>query len=125
MHPKAILREIRQLYNVSDRLDLLAEQHPLVSDALISISGRVRNTATLLRGGGRDENAAALRLRSSKCLSSEVTCEVGETTATLSRRCRAQAERHGSNLHSLHNSQISLTRSVVCERLMPRLGHSS
>jgi len=33
---------------VSDRLDLLAEQHPLVSDALISISGSVRNTATLL-----------------------------------------------------------------------------
>jgi hypothetical protein len=27
---------------------LLAEQHPLVSDALISISGSIRNTATLL-----------------------------------------------------------------------------
>jgi hypothetical protein len=40
--------EIRQLYNVSDRLDALAEQHPLVSDALIGISGSVRNTATLL-----------------------------------------------------------------------------
>jgi hypothetical protein len=48
MHPNAILHEIRQLYNVSDRLDLLAEQHPLVSDALIGISGSVRNTATLL-----------------------------------------------------------------------------
>jgi hypothetical protein len=48
MHPNAILDEIRQLYNVSDRLDSLAEQHPLVSDALISISGSVRNTATLL-----------------------------------------------------------------------------
>lgn len=48
MHPNAILHEIRQLYNVSDRLDLLAEQHPFVSDALIGISGSVRNTATLL-----------------------------------------------------------------------------
>jgi hypothetical protein len=48
MHPNAILHEIRQLYNVSDRLDLLADQHPLVSDALIGISESIRNTATLL-----------------------------------------------------------------------------
>jgi hypothetical protein len=48
MHPNAILHEIRQLYDVSDRLDALAEQHPLVSGALIGISGSVRNTATLL-----------------------------------------------------------------------------
>jgi hypothetical protein len=48
MHPNAILHEVQQLYNVSDRLDSLAEQHPLVSEALISISGSVRNTATLL-----------------------------------------------------------------------------
>ena len=48
MHPSAILHEVQQLYNVSDRLDSLAEQHPLVSDALITISGSVRNTATLL-----------------------------------------------------------------------------
>jgi hypothetical protein len=33
---------------VSDRLDSLAEQHPLVSEALLAISGSVRNTATLL-----------------------------------------------------------------------------
>jgi hypothetical protein len=44
----AILHEVQQLYNVSDRLDSLAEQHPLVSEALITISGSVRNTATLL-----------------------------------------------------------------------------
>jgi len=44
----AILREVKQLYNVSDRLDSLAEQHPVVSEALITISGSVRNTATLL-----------------------------------------------------------------------------
>jgi hypothetical protein len=48
MHPNAILHEVQQLYNVSDRLDWLAEQHPLVSQALLTISGSVRNTATLL-----------------------------------------------------------------------------
>ena len=48
MHPHPILHEVQQLYNVSDRLDSLAEEHPLVSEALISISGSVRNTATLL-----------------------------------------------------------------------------
>ena len=48
MHPNAILNEVQQLYSVSDRLDSLSGQHPLVSEALISISGSVRNTATLL-----------------------------------------------------------------------------
>ena len=48
MPSNGILHEIQQLYNVSDRLDLLAEDHPLVSEALIGISGSVRNTATLL-----------------------------------------------------------------------------
>jgi hypothetical protein len=48
MHPNAILHGIQQLYRVSDRLDSLAGQHPLVSEALITISGSVRNTATLL-----------------------------------------------------------------------------
>jgi len=48
MDSNAILHEVQQLYNVSDRLDSLAGQHPLVSEALIGISGSVRNTATLL-----------------------------------------------------------------------------
>ena len=48
MDPNAILHEVQQLYNVSDRLDSLAGQHPLVSEALITISGSVRSTATLL-----------------------------------------------------------------------------
>jgi len=48
MHSNAILHEIQQLYNVSDRLDSLSEQHPLVSEGLITIAGSVRNTATLL-----------------------------------------------------------------------------
>jgi hypothetical protein len=33
MHPNAILDEIQQLHNVSDGLDSLAEQHPLVQHA--------------------------------------------------------------------------------------------
>ena len=48
MHPTAILHEVQQLYNVSDRLDTLADQHPLVSEGLITISGNVRHTAALL-----------------------------------------------------------------------------
>jgi hypothetical protein len=48
MPSNAILYEAQQLYNVSDRLDSLAEQHPLVSEALLTISGSVRSTATVL-----------------------------------------------------------------------------
>jgi hypothetical protein len=44
----AILYEAHQLHNVSDRLNFLSEQHPLISEALLGISGSVRNTATLL-----------------------------------------------------------------------------
>jgi hypothetical protein len=45
---EAILHEVDQLHNVSTRLEGLAEQHPPVSEALITIAGSVRNTATLL-----------------------------------------------------------------------------
>jgi hypothetical protein len=48
MQPSAILHEVQQLYNVSDHLDTLAQKHPLVSEALLGISGSVRNSATLL-----------------------------------------------------------------------------
>jgi hypothetical protein len=48
MPKNSILDEVQHLYSVSDRLDVLAEQNPLVSEALISISGSVRNTAMLL-----------------------------------------------------------------------------
>ncbi len=48
MPSTAILQEVHRLYDVSDRLDLLSEEHPLVSEALLVISGTVRNTATLL-----------------------------------------------------------------------------
>ena len=43
-----ILHEAQRLHNVSDRLDSLAGVHPVVSEALITISGSVRNTVTLL-----------------------------------------------------------------------------
>jgi hypothetical protein len=33
---------------VGDRLESLAGEHPIVSDALVSLSGTVRNTASLL-----------------------------------------------------------------------------
>jgi hypothetical protein len=45
---EAILREVDQLNNVSTRLEALAERHPLVSEALMTIAGNVRSTATLL-----------------------------------------------------------------------------
>jgi hypothetical protein len=38
-----------KLHGVSDRLDSLAGEHPQISEALITISESVRNTATLLQ----------------------------------------------------------------------------
>jgi hypothetical protein len=43
-----ILKEVGYLNSVSDRLELLAGQHPSVGEALMSVSGNVRNTATVL-----------------------------------------------------------------------------
>ena len=40
---EAILDEVDQLHNVSTRLEGLAEQHPPVSEALVTIAGNVRN----------------------------------------------------------------------------------
>jgi hypothetical protein len=45
---EAILREVEQLYQVSTRLEGLAEQHPPESVALITITGTVRNAAIIL-----------------------------------------------------------------------------
>jgi hypothetical protein len=45
---EAILREADQLHNVSTRLEGLAEQHPLLSEELVTIAGNVRNSATVL-----------------------------------------------------------------------------
>jgi len=48
MPSTAILREAAKLHNVSDRLDALAGELPVISDALVTIAGNVRHTATLL-----------------------------------------------------------------------------
>jgi hypothetical protein len=48
MPSNTILQEAQKLHNVSDRLDSLADEHPIVSEALITISGNVRHTAMLL-----------------------------------------------------------------------------
>lgn len=45
---EAILQEASQLKNASERLKSLAEEHPVVGEALMSISGSITNTATLL-----------------------------------------------------------------------------
>jgi hypothetical protein len=44
-----ILHEVQKLCTVCDHLDSLAEQNPTLAEALIRISGSVRNTATLLK----------------------------------------------------------------------------
>jgi hypothetical protein len=48
MAVEAILCEIEQLHDVSRRLSILAEQHPHMTEAILTISGSVRNTATIL-----------------------------------------------------------------------------
>jgi hypothetical protein len=44
----AILREVDQLHSVSTRLEGLADQHTPIAEALLTIAGNVRNTATVL-----------------------------------------------------------------------------
>lgn len=45
---EAIMAEVDQLNRASDRIEGLAEHHMPVSEALISIAGNVRATATVL-----------------------------------------------------------------------------
>jgi hypothetical protein len=45
---EAILNEVEKLHSVSTRLEGLAEKHPPVSDALVTIAESVRNAATVL-----------------------------------------------------------------------------
>jgi hypothetical protein len=49
MPANTILQEAQKLHEVSERLDSLADEHPTVSEALITISGNVRHIATLLQ----------------------------------------------------------------------------
>ena len=48
MPSKALLHEAQQLKDVSGRLELLAEEHPTVTDAILKICGTIRSTATIL-----------------------------------------------------------------------------
>jgi hypothetical protein len=48
MPAKEILQEAKKLHKVSDSLDVLAEQHSPIAEALSILSGSVRNSATLL-----------------------------------------------------------------------------
>jgi hypothetical protein len=90
MPSTSILREVQQLYNVSDRLDSLAEQHPIVSEALVKISGIVRNTATLLEVLVVTKMALLLQIRSSRCLICQsLSLELGSGISEASR-----GERH-------------------------------
>jgi hypothetical protein len=48
MPAKALQYEIDQLKSVSDRLDLLANEHPAAELEIMHISGNVRTSAVLL-----------------------------------------------------------------------------
>jgi hypothetical protein len=61
MPSNAVLREVQQLYKVSERLDLLAEEHPLISEALITISGKRPSHRDPIGSSGRDQTEAAPR----------------------------------------------------------------
>lgn len=45
---EAIMAEVDQLNLTGDRIEGLAEHHPIVSEALITIAGNIRSTATVL-----------------------------------------------------------------------------
>ena len=45
---EAILAEVDELNLAGDRIEGLAERHPVVSEALVTIAGSVRGTATVL-----------------------------------------------------------------------------
>ena len=48
MPTSRILDEAQKLYRVSDSLDSLADDYPAASDAIMVISGNVRNSGSLL-----------------------------------------------------------------------------
>lgn len=48
MTATTLLLEVKNLHGVSNRLNTLADQYPLVSEGLLAISASVRNNATLL-----------------------------------------------------------------------------
>jgi hypothetical protein len=45
---EAILDEVEQLHSVSSRLEGLAEEHPTVLDAILTVAESIRGAATIL-----------------------------------------------------------------------------
>jgi hypothetical protein len=48
MPSKALLHEAQHLKDVSGRLELVADEHPTVTNAILTIRGTIRSTATIL-----------------------------------------------------------------------------
>jgi hypothetical protein len=48
MPSKALLHEAQQLKEISGRLELLADEHPTMTEAILKICGTIRSTATIL-----------------------------------------------------------------------------
>jgi hypothetical protein len=44
----ALLREAKQLQDVSQRLELLADHHPHIAEGVLTICGTINSTATIL-----------------------------------------------------------------------------
>jgi len=63
MAVEAIMAEVNHLNQAGDRIEALAEHHPVVEEALITIAGNVRGSATILallvetKLGGGDDHA--------------------------------------------------------------------
>jgi hypothetical protein len=64
MPANAILQEARKLHKESDSLDALSERYAPIVEALLILSGSVRNSATLL------EVLVALKMRAAPGLDS-------------------------------------------------------
>ncbi len=45
---EAILEEVEQLHSASSRLEGLAEEHPTVLDAILTVAQSIRGAATIL-----------------------------------------------------------------------------
>jgi hypothetical protein len=64
-----LLLEIDRLRKVSDRIEVLADEHPGMEDGLVSVAGNIRSIATVLdvftlirsKAGGSQENAPNLQ----------------------------------------------------------------
>jgi hypothetical protein len=48
MSAEALQQEVRRLVEVCEQLDSLADEYPLLRDALLGIAGSIRNSAVLL-----------------------------------------------------------------------------